>query len=93
MLFALYNGHYLLLFVRLTVQRYNFFLKHARKIYEFEPKVVIFMQLWLKLICEFEPKTVIFMRFWLKLMIFCYGKSNMSMYTLLNKFQRAVELF
>lgn len=51
------------------------------------------MQLWLKLICEFEPKAVIFMRLWLKLMIFYYGKSNMSMYTLLNKFQRTVELF
>lgn len=48
------------------------------------------MQLWLKLTCEFKPKVVIFMRLWLKLMIFCYGKSNMSMFALLNKFQRTV---
>ena len=50
-----------------SLQRYNFFLIYARKKCEFEPKVVIFMQLWLKLIYEFEPKVVIFMQLWLKL--------------------------
>ena len=43
---------------------------YARKICEFEPKEVIFMQLWLKLICEFEPKVIIYMQLWLKLIIF-----------------------
>ncbi len=54
------------------LQKYNYFLKYARKMCEFEPKLVVFVQLWLKLIYEFEPKVVNFIQLWLKLVIF-YG--------------------
>jgi len=37
---------------------------------EFEPKLVVFVQLWLKLIYEFEPKVINFIQLWLKLVIF-----------------------
>ena len=46
-LLAITNSHN---FCKFRLQSYNFFLIYARKICEFEPKVIIYMQLWLKLI-------------------------------------------